>query len=247
MSDTIKKTPRHIAVVMDGNGRWAQQRGLSRSEGHREGLKTVKMMVKHCAERGVEVLSLFAFGRENWQRPDEEVAFLMNLFVQALHSEVQSLHEKSLKIRFIGERTAFSSELQECIASAEELTKSNQGMQLILAMNYSGQWDIVQAAQHLAEQVAAGKLAISDIVPECLNDCLATKGIVSPDLFIRTSGEKRISNFYLWQMAYTELFFCEESWPDFGQEQLEKALNWFASRERRYGKTSAQIQDKSSC
>ncbi len=241
---STKKIPQHIAIIMDGNGRWAKARDLPRSAGHKEGLKTVKMAVKTCAEAGVKVLSLFAFGSDNWQRPDEEVKFLMELFIQALHSEVSELHEKSLRIRFVGDRTAFSEELQECIEFSEKLTQDNQGMQLVLAMNYGGQWDILEATQKLAQQVADGVLNTSDITPQEFAKNLATQDLVTPDLFIRTSGEKRISNFFLWQMAYTELFFCDEYWPDFNQESLQKAMTWFSQRERRFGKTSEQIKIK---
>lgn len=243
MNSTVsnKKLPRHIAIVMDGNGRWAQKRGLPRIAGHKEGLKTVRMTVKACAELGIEILSLFAFSSENWQRPDQEVNFLMELFVQALQEEVEDLHEKSIKLRFIGDRNAFSLELRECIDAAEELTSHNQGMQLILAMNYGGQWDITQAVQKLAYQVHNGQLQPIDITSKKIEETLVTQNLAMPDLFIRTSGEKRISNFFLWQIAYTELFFCDENWPEFTQISLQNAIDWFSERKRRYGKTAEQM------
>jgi undecaprenyl diphosphate synthase len=243
MLDTIRSkiTPQHVTIIMDGNGRWAKKRGLPRSAGHKEGLKTVKMVVKKCAELGVKVLSLFAFGQENWQRPDDEVGFLMELFIKALHEEVPELHEKSLRLRFIGDRSAFSEELHKCIDMAEQLTKNNTGMQLVLAMNYSGQWDITQAVQQLVTEFEEKKFSVADITSTQIEQRLATQDLIGPDLFIRTSGEKRISNFFLWQLAYTELFFCDENWPEFSQERLEQAIQWYSQRERRYGKISGQM------
>lgn len=238
----VKRLPRHIAIVMDGNGRWAQERGLPRISGHQEGLKTVKRIVKSCAEIGVEALSLFAFSSENWSRPGDEVNFLMELFVQALQNEVPELHEKALRLRFIGDRTAFSSQLRECITAAESLTEKNTGMQLVLAMNYGGQWDILQAAKTWVKQATEGNLQLSDMNIESFEKLLATSDLPPLDLFIRTSGEKRISNFFLWQIAYTELFFCQENWPEFSQERLYEAIEWFSQRERRYGKISEQVK-----
>jgi undecaprenyl diphosphate synthase len=237
-----KKLPRHIAIVMDGNGRWAKERGLPRISGHQEGLKTVKRVVKTCAEMDIEALSLFAFSSENWQRPGDEVDFLMELFVQALQNEVQELHEKSLRLKFIGDRSAFSSTLRECIDAAELLTEKNTGMQLVLAMNYGGQWDIVQAAKTWVKQALENELSLSDMTIESFEKVLTTRDLPPLDLFIRTSGEKRISNFFLWQVAYTELFFCQENWPEFSQKQLDEAIEWFSRRERRYGKTSEQVK-----
>ncbi len=237
-----KKMPRHIAIVMDGNGRWATDRGLPRISGHQEGLKTVKRVVKSCAEMGIEALSLFAFSSENWRRPGDEVNFLMELFVQALQSEVQELHEKSLRLKFIGDRTVFSQQLRECMDAAESLTEKNTGMQLVLAMNYGGQWDIVQAAQTWVKQALEEKLPLSEMTIESFEKVLVTRDLPPLDLFIRTSGEKRISNFFLWQIAYTELFFCQENWPEFSQVQLQEAIEWFSGRERRYGKTSEQVK-----
>lgn len=243
MTDTLQeKIPKHIAIVMDGNGRWAQRRGFPRVEGHKEGLKTVKKVIKACAEKGVKVLSLFAFSCENWQRPDQEVNFLMSLFMQALQEEVGELHQEALRLRFIGDKTAFSPELQECIEIAEQLTCQNTGMQLVLAMNYGGQWDITQATQRLAQEVLDGTLKVVEIVPAKIEATLSTADLPPPDLFIRTSGEKRISNFFLWQAAYTELFFCDELWPDFNSEHLQQAVDWFSQRQRRYGKTAEQMK-----
>lgn len=243
MADTalIKTLPRHIAIIMDGNGRWAKEHGLPRSAGHKEGLKTVKKVVATCAEIGIEALSLFSFSSENWQRPEDEVNFLMELFIRALQDEVPELHEKSLRLRIIGDRTPLSSELCECIDAAETLTAKNKGMQLVLAMNYGGQWDIVQAAQTWVKQTLAGQLDASDMTVASFEKMLTTADLPPLDLFIRTSGERRISNFFLWQIAYTELFFFEEKWPEFSPEKLREAIDWFSKRERRYGKTSEQI------
>jgi len=237
-----KLLPKHVAIVMDGNGRWAQQRGLPRIEGHKEGLNTVRRVIKACVSSNVEVLSLFAFSCENWQRPTDEVHFLMGLFIQALQEEVAELHQKSLRLRFLGDRKAFSLELQECMAMAEELTCNNTGMQLVLAMNYGGQWDITQAVQQVAQQVLDQKLDIQDITPQIIESSLSTYDLPLPDLFIRTSGEKRISNFFLWQIAYTELFFCDEHWPDFSEVHFQQAMEWFSQRQRRYGKTAEQVE-----
>lgn len=235
------KLPRHIAIVMDGNGRWAKRRFLPRMAGHREGFKTVRRVVEKCGELGVEVLTLFAFSSENWSRPSSEVNGLMNLFLSALESEIEKLHQNNVQLRFVGDVTRFSSELCASIAKAQQLTAQNNGLKLVIAVNYGGRWDIVQAARELAKAIEAGQLAINDINQESFASYLNLSDLPEPDLFIRTSGEQRISNFLLWQLAYTELYFTSILWPDFDEQTLQDALNFYASRERRYGNTSEQL------
>ena len=238
--ELLKVPPKHIAIVMDGNGRWAEMRGLPRLSGHREGLKAIKRVIEACAKNKVEVLSLFAFSQENWQRPDQEVNFLMQLFVQSLNEEVPWLHEHQLNVRFIGDRSAFNEDLRSKMADAEKLTLGNRAMQLVIAINYSGQWDLRQACQHLARKVEEKAIEPHDITEDKISKLLVTGELPAPDLFIRTSGEQRISNFFLWQLAYAELYFCACYWPDFDEAALQQALMWFSKRERRYGKTSEQ-------
>jgi undecaprenyl diphosphate synthase len=233
-------TPRHIAVIMDGNGRWAQERGLPRQAGHKEGITPVRMCIQECARHGVQALTLFAFSSENWRRPETEVASLMGLFLDALDREVAELHENKVRLRFIGDRKALSVRLQARIAAAEALTAGNPGLQLQVAVSYGGRWDIVQAAQELAKQCSHGALRVEDITEERFAPLLALGGVQDPDLFIRTGGERRISNFLLWNLAYTELYFSEALWPDFNVGEFEAALAHFAARERRFGLTAEQ-------
>ncbi len=233
-------TPRHIAVIMDGNGRWAQERGLPRQAGHKEGITPVRMCIQECARHGVQALTLFAFSSENWRRPETEVASLMGLFLDALDREVAELHQNQVRLRFIGDRKALSVRLQARIAAAEALTAGNPGLQLQIAVSYGGRWDIVQAAQELARQCSHGALRAEDISEERFGQLLALGGVPDPDLFIRTGGERRISNFLLWNLAYTELYFCEALWPDFDVTAFEAALAHFAARERRFGLTAEQ-------
>lgn len=230
---------------MDGNGRWAENRGLQRSQGHEAGVSVVKTMVKSCLEKQISVLSVWAFGSENWSRPAVEVNFLMQLFIHALDAEMDELHQNNVCLRFTGDRKQLSIELREQMQLAEELTANNTRLLLNVVINYGGKWDIVQATQKLAEKVLAGELLPTDINEQLFAAMLNTHGLPDPDLFIRTSGEQRISNFLLWQLAYAELYFSEVNWPDFTQEEFEKALIWFAHRERRYGKTSKQIMEAS--
>jgi undecaprenyl diphosphate synthase len=225
---------------MDGNGRWAQERGMPRQAGHKEGIAPVRMCIQECARRGVQALTLFAFSSENWRRPETEVASLMGLFLDALDREVAELHENQVRLRFIGDRKALTVRLQARIAAAEELTGSNRGLQLQIAVSYGGRWDIVQAAQELAKQCSHGALRPEDITEEGLARHLALAGLPDPDLLIRTGGERRISNFLLWNLAYTELHFSDRLWPDFGVPELEAALAHFAARERRFGLTAEQ-------
>ncbi|KTD10199.1 undecaprenyl pyrophosphate synthetase [Legionella hackeliae] len=226
---------------MDGNGRWAQNRGLLRVEGHRAGVDAVKTVIRCCLQAQIPVLSLFAFSSENWARPENEVEFLMKLFIEALGHEVEELHQHGICLRFTGDRAGLSKELQKQMQAAEELTAANKRLVLNVVVNYGGKWDIVQATKNIAARVAAGELAIETINEELLNEALSCHGLPDPDLFIRTSGEQRISNFFLWQLAYTELYFTDIHWPDFTAEEFKKALTSFSQRERRYGKTSQQI------
>ncbi len=238
----LKKIPQHVAIIMDGNGRWAKQRFLPRMAGHREGLKTVRRVVKACGELGIEVLTLFAFSSENWRRPPQEVSGLLKLFVAALQNEVRKLHENNVQLQVIGNRTQFNQALIAQITAAEELTKQNTGLKLVVAADYGGRWDIANAARKLAEQVEAGQLKASAVSSELFASFLQLADLPAPDLLIRTSGEWRISNFFLWQLAYAELYFTEIFWPDFDENALMDALRFYAGRERRFGYISEQIE-----
>jgi len=236
------KVPRHVAIIMDGNGRWARRRHMLRFAGHRVGLEAVRKTIKACITHGVEVLTLFAFSSENWRRPKEEVGLLMNLFMTALDSEVKKLHKNGVRLRIIGEISAFAPELQERIHKAETLTANNETLQLNIAANYGGRWDIAQACQQLADEVSAGHLQSEAITPELIQQHLSLSDLPEPDLFIRTGGEQRISNFLLWQLAYTELYFTELLWPEFNEKAFAEALTSFAGRQRRFGRTGEQIE-----
>ena len=236
--------PQHIAIIMDGNGRWAENRGLMRFEGHTAGVEAVKTVIKCCLEAKIPVLSLFAFSSENWMRPESEVDFLMQLFLDTLHTEVNQLHENQICLRFTGDRQGLSGAIREQMNHAEQLTANNNALVLNLALNYGGRWEILRATRRIAEEVKAGTLDIDAIDEQAFGQYLATFGLTDPDLFIRTSGEWRLSNFFLWQLAYTELYFTPTLWPDFNKEEFEKALASFQERERRYGKTSQQINGK---
>lgn len=238
------RLPRHIAIIMDGNGRWAQQRFLPRTAGHRAGVGAVRRTVEHCIARGVTALTLFAFSSENWRRPPQEVSLLMELFVASLDRETQKLHENGVNLRVIGDRTAFAPILQERIAASEALTRDNRRLNLIIAANYGGRWDILQASRRLAEQVAAGALDPQEIDAERFQACLSLADVVEPDLFIRTGGEQRISNFLLWQLAYTELYFTPVLWPDFDESALDAAIADYGSRQRRFGYTGEQVESR---
>jgi undecaprenyl diphosphate synthase len=234
--------PEHVAIIMDGNGRWARARRLPRTAGHKKGLDATTSVVEACVKKRIGALTLFAFSSENWRRPEEEVSGLMELFLMALKREIGKLHKNGVRIRFIGELSAFSDKLQASIRKAEELTAENDGLQLQIAVNYGGRWDIAQAAGRIAAQVANGELAAEDINEELISEYLSTQGIPEPDLFIRTGGEHRISNFLMWQLAYTELFFTDVLWPDFTDSEFEAALESFAGRQRRFGMTGEQIE-----
>ncbi|WP_028383698.1 polyprenyl diphosphate synthase [Legionella moravica] len=229
------KLPQHIAIVMDGNGRWAENRGLARIEGHKAGVKTVKTMIKSCLEKKIGCLSLFAFSSENWARPIAEVNFLMELFVEALRNELAELNQHGIRIRFTGDREPLSSVLQKEMQEAELLTQNNQQLIVNVVVNYGGKWDIVTAAKKMSRAISNGTIALDEINESNFAQFLDTDGLPEPDLFIRTSGELRISNFFLWQLAYTELYFTEVHWPDFNNEELEFALDSFSKRKRRFG------------
>ncbi|MDR2215090.1 MAG: di-trans,poly-cis-decaprenylcistransferase [Nevskiaceae bacterium] len=237
-SNTAGALPRHVAIIMDGNGRWATQRGQPRQAGHKAGVRPVRLCIEQCARRGIAALTLFAFSSENWGRPSEEVGALMSLFVQAMDDELDELHRSGVKLRFIGDRLSFPVRVQSRLVGAEARTAANTGLQLQIAMGYGGRWDIVQATRKLAARAASGALRPADINEATLSGELALTGLPEPDLFIRTGGEQRISNFLLWNLAYTELYFCDALWPDFDEQGLQAALDWFAGRERRYGLTA---------
>ena len=234
-------TPRHVAIIMDGNGRWAARRALPRHLGHRAGVKAVRAAVEGCARRGIEALTLFAFSSENWRRPAEEVDRLMELFVEAMDREVDELHRNGIRLRFIGDLAALKPHLVERIRAAEARTAANERMSLQIALSYGGRWDIVQAARRLAARVAAGESSPGAIDEAAFAAELELGGAPDPDLFIRTGGEQRISNFLLWNLAYTELYFCDCLWPDFDDAELARALHHFAQRQRRFGLTSDQV------
>lgn len=240
--DRPAQLPRHIAIIMDGNGRWAEQRQLPRIAGHRAGVEAVRGIVRACASKDIKALTLFAFSSENWRRPKQEVGLLMELFMNALQQEIDSLSENHVRFRVIGDASALPRRLQEYIQNAERLTAANQGLALVVAANYGGRWDITQAARVLARKVAAGVMKAEDITEGSVQAHLALGDLSEPDLFIRTGGERRISNYLLWQLAYTELYFMDCLWPDFGEEHLEIALDWYATRQRRFGRTSEQIR-----
>ncbi|MEW8397979.1 MAG: isoprenyl transferase [Candidatus Thiodiazotropha sp.] len=239
-----KRLPQHIAIIMDGNGRWAKKRGLPRYAGHPAGVEAVRGVVEVCVELQIPVLTLFAFSSENWQRPQKEVNLIMDLFMRSLKKEVRRLERNHVKLRVIGDRNAFADNLQQQIEEAERQTENNQGLLLQVAANYGGRWDIAQAAKRLAEQVQLGKIAPQQLDEEQFSRHLCFADVPEPDLFIRTGGEKRISNFLLWQCAYTELYFSDMLWPDFNRKALEEALHDFSSRQRRFGRTGEQVQDR---
>ncbi len=239
--ETIQNIPRHIAIVMDGNGRWARKKHRPRFMGHKKGVEAVREIVKTCSLLKVECLSLFAFSSENWKRPEEEIKNLMGLFMMALEREARSLARNNVRLQIIGDLSHFSEKLQAKIKQVEELTKDSDGLRLIVAANYGGRWDIVESTRDIARTIEAGVLRPDDVKEDLISDNLTTTGLPDPDLFIRTGGEKRISNFLLWQMAYTELYFTDVLWPDFDEAELKKAISDYSSRQRRFGKTSEQV------
>jgi undecaprenyl diphosphate synthase len=234
-------TPRHIAIIMDGNGRWAAARALPRPAGHRMGVRSVKQTVENCAKRGVEVLTLFAFSSENWKRPKEEVSMLMGRFLEALDEEVDKLHENGIRLRFIGNLQQLSTALRERMEAAQMLTASNSRMTLVIAVAYGGRWDIAEAAKKIAQRCVSGELRHEEIDDAAVGQHLMLADLPDPDLLIRTGGEQRISNFLLWNLAYTELYFCDALWPDFGEAELVAAIEHFGQRQRRFGLTPSQV------
>jgi len=235
------RLPGHVAVIMDGNGRWAKRRALPRQAGHRAGVKAARQIVEACGRRGIRALTLFAFSSENWRRPRREVGALMKLFVEALDREMDELHSNGVRIRFIGDRDTLAPELRARMRSGEERTADNPGLTLVIAVGYGGRWDIARAARSLAREAASGGLDPSAIDEQAVAERLSTAGLPDPDLLIRTGGNQRISNFLLWQLAYSECYFTDRLWPDFGEEDFEAALAQFAGTERRFGQTSEQL------
>ena len=235
----VSSIPNHLAVVMDGNGRWATERHLPRTAGHLRGISAVRRIVRYCGEKGIKYLTLFSFSSENWRRPKEEVDLLMRLFLRSLQKEVKTLHKNNICLKIIGDTTAFNPEIQELIAKAEDLTKDNDLLYLTIAANYGGRWDILKAFQRYMEEHGSHPERMVDELE--FDKYLSMSWAPEPDLFIRTGGEQRISNFLIWQLAYTELYFTPTYWPDIKAEHLDEALAWYASRERRFGQTSAQL------
>ena len=237
--------PRHIAIIMDGNGRWAKNRQMPRAFGHQAGVRTVREIVEGCVARKTEVLTLFAFSSENWRRPEQEVSLLMSLFITTLQIEIAKLHENNIRLRFIGDKTAFPLKLQNIMAEGELKTQNNSALTLVIAANYGGHWDLCQAFQQVQDKMLTGELAQQKITPQLIAQYLTTADLPEPDLFIRTGGEQRVSNFMLWQLAYTELYFTPTLWPDFDQQALDQAISSFKTRQRRFGHTSEQIVNQS--
>ncbi|RJX71718.1 isoprenyl transferase [Vibrio sinensis] len=234
--------PKHIAVIMDGNGRWAKAQGKPRVFGHKNGVAAVRRTISGAAKLGIKAVTLFAFSSENWRRPEDEVGVLMELFITVLSTEVKKLHKNNLRLRVIGDKTRFNERLQKKIAQAEALTVDNTGMVINIAANYGGKWDILEATKQIAEKVALGQLSTNDISEELITEHLTMADLPEVDLLIRTSGECRISNFMLWQLAYAEMYFTPIYWPEFTEESLIEAVTWFINRERRFGCTGEQVK-----
>jgi undecaprenyl diphosphate synthase len=238
----VNELPQHIAIIMDGNGRWARSRMLPRYVGHREGVKAVRRIVEACRNKGVKALTLFAFSSENWRRPSDEVGLLMDLFIRTLKKEIDTLHRNGIRVRFIGEYAAFPNDLRELIVQAEARTRENSKLDLVIAANYGGHWDVTRACRRVAERVASGELKPDEITADMIAGEIALADLPDPDLFIRTGGEQRVSNFLLWQLAYTELYFTEILWPAFDEQALDEALDSYAQRQRRFGRTGEQVE-----
>lgn len=236
--------PHHIAVVMDGNGRWANRRHMPRVAGHKAGVNATRRIVENCAKKSIRVLTIFAFSSENWRRPETEVSSIMSLFVTTISAEVKKLHKKNVCIKFIGDRSRFSEKLQNSINESERLTMNNTGLRLNIAANYGGRSDIVHACELLIKDIQQNKITVNELTEDLLGSYISLSDVPAPDLFIRTGGEQRISNFLIWQLAYTELYFVDTLWPDFLDDDLERALSWFAGRQRRFGKTGQQVVEQ---
>ncbi len=241
-AEKTSELPRHVAIVMDGNGRWACRHGRARRSGHRAGVKAARGIVEAAMQVGVECLTLFAFSSENWQRPPDEVNSLMRLFVEVLQREIDALHENNVQLRFIGDREHLPTILRKRMADAETLTAGNHGMTLVLAIAFGGRWDLVSAARRIAEKVQEGQIEPDAIDESLFQRHLSLSGLPDPDLLIRTGGERRVSNFLLWDIAYTEIYFTETLWPDFSADELQAALEFYAQRSRRFGRTAEQLE-----
>ncbi len=233
--------PNHVAVIMDGNGRWAKGRGVGRFEGHQRGVRNVRILVDACSRLEIRYLTMFAFSSENWRRPQQEIQWLMRLLSKTLDREVNSLRENGVRLRIIGDIEGLPEEVQSRMYEAIEITKSENHLNLTLAINYGGRWDLTQACQQVVTKVASGSLTVDGITPELVASHLSTELLPEPDLFIRTGGEQRMSNFMLWQLAYTELYFTDTNWPDFDRKEFDKALRSFSQRVRRFGRTDDQV------
>ena len=238
------RLPLHVAIIMDGNGRWAQQRGLDRVFGHQQGVNAVRKVIEAAAETGIKYLTLYAFSTENWGRPDEEVTALMGIMVKSLNDETETLLKNNIRLLAIGDTDRLVDDVRERLSETIKLTSVSTGLNLIIAMSYSSRWEIAAAARKMSVDAKNGKIDPDSVKEEDFEKYLTTKGIPDPELMIRTSGELRISNFLLWQIAYTELYFTEVLWPDFGKEEFCKALIDFQKRQRRFGKTSEQVSEK---
>lgn len=236
--------PRHVSIVMDGNGRWAKSRGLPRIAGHKAGAKTVRDVIEYASNKGIEVLTLFAFSLENRARPQSEVSFLMSLFLDSLERNTNELHKNNICLRIIGDHRGFDNKLLAQICASQELTKNNRGLKLIIALNYSGHWDIVQATQRLGKKIQNGEINPESVTIKLFQEYVCLSDLPEPDLLIRTSGEQRLSNFMLWQAAYTEIFFTPTYWPDFNCNTFEQALEFYQTRQRRFGLTQEQIEEQ---
>jgi undecaprenyl diphosphate synthase len=236
----VSAVPRHIAVIMDGNGRWAKQRFMPRVAGHQRGVEALREVVKACRDKGVGYLTVFAFSSENWRRPEEEVSFLMTLFLKMLEREISKLHQNNIRLKIIGDRTPFDEKLRQMMVDSELLTANNSGLTLTIAANYGGRWDVMHAVRGMLQEHPGIAQTFTE---DDLRPYLSMSDAPEPDLFIRTGGEQRISNFMLWQLAYTELYFTDILWPAFGTKEFEAAIAWYQKRERRFGRTSEQLTD----
>ncbi len=241
-SSEIDNLPKHVFIIMDGNGRWAKKRGLPRIAGHRAGVGALQEIVNLSAKAGIEVLTVYAFSSENWKRPRTEISMLMELFASSLRQRFKGLHDNNVRLRFMGDLSLFPEKLRTSMKDAENLTTNNTGLKLVVAVNYGGRWDITNAFIQLCNKIKDKEVRIEDINEALIGEYVCLSDLPEPALFIRTGGEMRISNYLLWQLAYTELYFDDCLWPDFGAANLEKAFEWYAGRERRFGRTSEQIE-----
>jgi undecaprenyl diphosphate synthase len=242
LSSNKGNLPKHLAIIMDGNGRWAKRKGLPRIAGHRAGVKALQKIVNFSATKGIEVLTVYAFSSENWRRPRKEVTMLMELFNTSLKQRFKELHDNNVKLHFVGDLSSFPEQLRQSMTDTENLTTNNTGLELVVAVNYGGRWDITNAFKAINKKISNEELKLEDICEDLIGEFMCLADLPEPELFIRTGGEMRISNFLLWQLAYTELYFNDCLWPDFDTVSLEKALQWYAGRERRFGRTSEQIE-----